>query len=92
MNMHIHKYEKIWLIFGSSSLIFFLSYVVVSAFYIGNQPPSCLTTIDPEKVDETAPFNKPGWIGITVALILFAYTIPLIDMIEYAPPASKGFW
>lgn len=58
--MHMHKYEKIWLIFGISSLLFFLSIVGVSAFYLGNQPPSCLTTIDPEKVDETAPFDKPG--------------------------------
>lgn len=58
--MHMHKFEKIWLIFGISSLLFFLSIVGVSAFYLGNQPPSCLTTIDPEKVDETAPFDKPG--------------------------------
>jgi len=35
--------------------------------------------------------NWKLWIGITVALILFAYTIPLIDMIEHAPPGSKGF-
>jgi cytochrome c oxidase subunit II len=58
--MLMHKFEKIWLIFGISSLLFFLSIVGVSAFYLGNQPPSCLTTIDPEKVDETAPFDKPG--------------------------------
>lgn len=58
--MHIHKFEKIWLIFGIGSLIVFLSVVGVSAFYLGNQPPSCLTTVDPEKVDQTAPFNKPG--------------------------------
>ncbi|EIJ78613.1 cytochrome c oxidase subunit II [Bacillus methanolicus PB1] len=58
--MHLHKFEKIWLIFGVGMLIVFLSTVGVSAFYLGNQPPSCLATIDPEKVDETAPFNKPG--------------------------------
>lgn len=58
--MHIHKFEKIWLIFGIAMLIVFLSVVGVSAFYLGNQPPSCLTTIDPAKVDTTIPFNEPG--------------------------------
>lgn len=58
--MHMHKYEKIWLIFGVSALVVFLTTIGVSAFYLGNQPPSCLTTIDYEKVDTTAPFDKPG--------------------------------
>jgi cytochrome c oxidase subunit II len=58
--MHIHKFEKIWLTFGIGCLIVFLSIVGVSAFYLGNQPPSCLTTIDPETVGQNAPFNKPG--------------------------------
>ncbi|KKK37645.1 cytochrome B5 [Mesobacillus campisalis] len=58
--MHIHKYEKIWLIFGTATLLVFLSVVGVSAFYLGNQPPSCMATVDPEKVDTLAPFNKPG--------------------------------
>src|SRR5699024_9474688 len=35
--------------------------------------------------------NWPLWIGITVALILFAYTIPLIDIINSAPVGSPGF-
>jgi cytochrome c oxidase subunit 2 len=56
----MHKLEKIWLIFGLAALIVFLSTIGVSAFYLGNKPPSCLTTVDPEKVDQTAPFNKPG--------------------------------
>lgn len=58
--MHMHKFEKIWLIFGVTTLIVFLSVIGVSAFYLGNQPPSCLATINPEKVDTTAPFNEPG--------------------------------
>ncbi len=60
MDMHIHKFEKIWLIFGIATLLVFLSTIGVSAFYLGNQPPSCLVTIDPEKVAETPPFNEPG--------------------------------
>lgn len=58
--MHMHKFEKIWLIFGIGALLVFLTVLGVSAFYLGNQPPSCLTTINQDKVDTTAPFNKPG--------------------------------
>ncbi|PLT34921.1 cytochrome c oxidase subunit II [Bacillus sp. V5-8f] len=58
--MHMHKFEKFWLVFGIGSLLLFLTVVGVSAFFMGNQPPSCLTTIDPQKVDTTKPFNKPG--------------------------------
>lgn len=58
--MHMHKLEKIWLSFGIGALIVFLIVIGVSAFYLGNKPPSCLATINPDKVDQQAPFNKPG--------------------------------
>ncbi|HHW38574.1 MAG TPA: b(o/a)3-type cytochrome-c oxidase subunit 1 [Bacillales bacterium] len=35
--------------------------------------------------------NFKIWIAVTFALILFAYTIPFIDMIQNAPPGSPGF-
>lgn len=35
--------------------------------------------------------NWKLWLGITALLILFAYTIPFIDIIQNAPPNSKGF-
>lgn len=35
--------------------------------------------------------NWKLWIGITAALILFAYTIPLIDIIQSAPPGAKPY-
>jgi len=35
--------------------------------------------------------NWKLWIGISIVLILFAYTIPFIDMIQNAPIGSKGF-
>ncbi|WP_246050161.1 b(o/a)3-type cytochrome-c oxidase subunit 1 [Aquibacillus sediminis] len=31
------------------------------------------------------------WIGICFALIAIAYTIPIMDMIQHAPPGSTGF-
>lgn len=58
--MHFHKYEKIWLGFGIISLIVFLSIVGVTAFAHGHEPAGGMHTIDPEKVRETAPFDKPG--------------------------------
>ncbi|HHY73531.1 MAG TPA: b(o/a)3-type cytochrome-c oxidase subunit 1 [Bacillus bacterium] len=35
--------------------------------------------------------NIKVWIAVTFALILFAYTIPFIDMIQNAPPGSPGW-
>jgi len=58
--MNMHKYEKIWLFFGTGTLLVFLIIVGISAFYMGNQPPSCAVTLDPEKVDEWPPFDEPG--------------------------------
>ncbi|MBB5323053.1 cytochrome c oxidase subunit 1 [Anoxybacillus tepidamans] len=43
---------------------------------------------------ERTPLAMENWkllISITVALILIAYTIPFIDMIQNAPPGSKGY-
>ncbi|CAM4240514.1 cytochrome c oxidase subunit II [Lederbergia lenta] len=58
--MHFHKFEKIWLVFGILSLVIFLSIVGVTAFSHGHTPAGGMDIIDPEKVHETAPFNKPG--------------------------------
>ncbi|HLQ95964.1 MAG TPA: cytochrome c oxidase subunit II [Pseudogracilibacillus sp.] len=62
--MNMHKYEKIWLYFGSATLIFFLIVVGVSAFYMGNKPPSCAVTLDPDQVDEHELFKDPGLVEI----------------------------
>lgn len=59
--MHIHKYEKWWLIFGTGTLIVFLIVLGVSAFHGGTHPNNSKWTINNyEKVDEIAPFNNPG--------------------------------
>jgi cytochrome c oxidase subunit 1 len=47
-----------------------------------------------EDASEASPMifeNWKLWLGIAVLLILFAYTIPFIDMIQNAPLGSKGF-
>lgn len=58
--MHLHRYEKYWLTFGVGSLIVFLLITGIMAFHNGSHPPSAKNTINYEKVDEIAPFNKPG--------------------------------
>lgn len=43
---------------------------------------------------ETTPLileNWKLWIGICVVLILLAYTVPVMDIIQNAPPGSPGF-
>ncbi|MBD3110445.1 b(o/a)3-type cytochrome-c oxidase subunit 1 [Bacillus sp. AGMB 02131] len=35
--------------------------------------------------------NWKLWLGVMVVLILFAYTIPFVDMIQNAPPGSPGY-
>jgi cytochrome c oxidase subunit 2 len=81
--MHLHKYEKIWLIFGLVSLVVFLSIVGVSAFSHGHTPAGGMETIDPKKVNETAPFDKPGVTQINddtyqvaIVAMAFGYTAP----------------
>src|SRR5699024_8548254 len=90
--MHMHKYEKVWLLFGSASLLVFLIVVGISAFYMGNQPPSCAVTLDPEKVDECAPFDEPGLkqIGdneyqLTIVASAFNYDVGTDDKIVQVP-------
>lgn len=60
--MHIHRLEKIWLIFGSAMLVVFLAVVGVTGFAMGMAPPSSHghEKIDPTKVDQTPPFDQPG--------------------------------
>lgn len=63
--MHVHKLEKIWLTFGGLMLIAFLVVLTINAFAMGNKPPSDLQQIDPTKVDQTPPFDKPGLVKIS---------------------------
>ncbi|MEI7026986.1 cytochrome c oxidase subunit II [Paenibacillus sp. y28] len=59
--MHMHKYEKGWLAFGGSMIVIFLVVLGIGAFTMGMAPPGSHThAIDPERIKETAPFDKPG--------------------------------
>ncbi|PYZ92106.1 cytochrome B5 [Salipaludibacillus keqinensis] len=57
--MHLHKYEKIWLIFGIGSLVLFLAVLGVAAFAFGQQPPSHMAKVDAQNLEESV-FSEPG--------------------------------
>ncbi|ASS74127.1 cytochrome C oxidase subunit II [Tumebacillus algifaecis] len=58
--MHLHKFEKIWLIFGGVTLVAFIIVLAINAFSHGHHPPSDLNRVVPAMVDQTAPFDQPG--------------------------------
>ena len=58
--MHIHRYERWWMIFGIIMLVLFMATIFVAAFADNINPPSGSQTIDPTKVNTTPPFDHPG--------------------------------
>ncbi|WP_096270428.1 cytochrome c oxidase subunit II [Paucisalibacillus globulus] len=62
--MHLHKYEKIWLLFGIGSLVVFLFVVGYGAFWQGTHPQSHGVTIDPNNIESNEAF-KPENLGLT---------------------------
>jgi cytochrome c oxidase subunit II len=58
--MHIHRYERIWLMAGLAMLAFFIAVLATGAIVDGFVPPSNVQTIDPTKVAQTPPFDHPG--------------------------------
>lgn len=58
--MHLHKYEKWWLTFGTAILVIFLLIVGVSAVHGSTHPNQSKWTINYEEVDTIAPFDNPG--------------------------------
>ena len=58
--MHIHRYERWWMTFGLTMLGLFLCIIFFAAFADNINPPSGLQTVDPTKVAQTPPFDRPG--------------------------------
>lgn len=58
--MHMHKYERWWMIFGFAMLAIFLATISYAAFADNINPPSDLKQVDPTKVSQTPPFDHPG--------------------------------
>ncbi|HUN29377.1 MAG TPA: cytochrome c oxidase subunit II [Alphaproteobacteria bacterium] len=58
--MHIHRYERWWMIFGVTMLVVFMATIFIAAFAANINPPTGSQTIDPTKVSSTPPFDHPG--------------------------------
>lgn len=58
--MKMHREEKIWLTICFGMIMVFMLITGYQAFAFNLTPPSNKETIDPQKVDQTAPFDKPG--------------------------------
>lgn len=93
--MNMHKFEKIWLLLGSGTLLLFLIVVGVSAFYMGSKPPSCAVTLDPERVTEHTLFKEPGLTQIgdneyqlTIVSSAFNYDVGTEDKVVQIPKGA----
>src|SRR5690606_13971314 len=58
--MHIHRYEKLWLIIGTVILAIFLGILFVQTFFLEMGPPSHAEMIDPQTVRESEIFADAG--------------------------------
>jgi len=58
--MKLHRFEEIWLVFAVIIIVGSMVITGYQAFAQEMGPPSHKETIDPQKVDQTAPFDSPG--------------------------------
>ncbi|MBU9722996.1 MULTISPECIES: cytochrome c oxidase subunit II [Bacillaceae] len=58
--MKMHLDEKIWLILSFGLIMGFMFFTGYQTFVLGMGPPSHMETIDPQNVDNIAPFDEPG--------------------------------
>ena len=58
--MKMHRSEEVWLIISFGMILAFMLFTGYQTFALGMGPPSHTETIDPQKVDQTAPFDNPG--------------------------------
>ncbi|WP_270179694.1 cytochrome c oxidase subunit II [Alkalihalobacillus sp. CinArs1] len=94
--MHIHKFEKIWLIVGSGTLVVFLLIIGINAFAMGHTPPSDDEILDPQEVDITAPFDEPGLKKIgeneyELVMIAQAFTFQSVQDLKIPKGATVHF-
>jgi len=58
--MKMHLDEKIWLVISFGMIMGMMLFTGYQTFVLGMGPPSHMETIDPQQVEETAPFDNPG--------------------------------
>ncbi len=94
-NIHLPRYERIWLTIGAISLVVFLVILGVLAVGLGLQPPGQMKTVPPEQVRTNAPFNKPNLVQVgpneykaTMVAQMFSY---LPDQLEVPAGSTIHF-
>ncbi len=85
--MKLHRSEVIWLTASFGMILIFMIITGYQTFALGMGPPSHMETINPQKVDQTAPFDNPGLkqIGeneyeVVMTLQVFSYTPNKIEI------------
>lgn len=58
--MHVHAYERFWIVLMVVVLAVFLGAVVYAAYGMGIQAPTDAGQIDPDQLAVAPPFNEPG--------------------------------
>jgi cytochrome c oxidase subunit 2 len=58
--IHVHTYEKWWIVLSVIMLVALTAAVGISAFVVGIQVPSPEARVDPKTVAQTPPFDNPG--------------------------------
>lgn len=58
--MKMYRMEEIWLVVGISILVLSMVVTGYQTFAQGLGPPSDTGTIDPQRVEDIAPFDNPG--------------------------------
>lgn len=74
--------------------IILMVYIVIKLAFFAPKGEEAYPIAEEEPDAEPTPKyfeNWKLWVAITIALILFAYTIPVIDIVQYSPPGSPPF-
>lgn len=74
--------------------IILMVYIVAKLAFFAPKGEEEFPIAEEEENAEPTPMwleNWKLWIAITIALILFAYTVPIMDVIKNAPPGSPPF-
>lgn len=58
--MKMHLDEKIWLALSFGMIMLFMIFTGYQGFVLDMGPAGGKETLDPQKVDQTAPFDQPG--------------------------------
>lgn len=58
--IHIHPYERWWIVLSATVMGIFVLALGLSAFVFGFQTPYSAITVNPNTITQTAPFSEPG--------------------------------